>query len=150
MKEASSIVRVATEKDESRIFEILCLAEKENAMFPMDEDKVIAFIRRATLKDGGIIGIVGEGQAEATVGLIIEQAWYTTSWSLGERWNFVHPDFRKTDHVSKLIGFSKKCADELGLPLDIGILSNIRTEAKIRLYKRHFKFMGAFFSYNHN
>lgn len=151
MKETLHGVRLAVPSDESRIFEILCLAEKENAMFPMDADKVIAFIRHATEQKGGFIGVIdGEEKVEATVGLIVEQAWYTKEESLGERWNFVHPDCRNTNHVHKLIEFSKLCSQLTGLTLDIGILSNIRTEAKIRLYKRHFKYMGAFFTHKPN
>ncbi len=151
MKELQNEVRIALQEDESRIFEILCLAEKENAMFPMDKDKVLGFIKRATEKQGGIIGVIdGETRVEATIGLVIEQSWYTSEWSLGERWNFVHPACRNTDHVHKLIEFSKHCSDIMGLTLDIGILSNIRTEAKIRLYKRHYDYMGAFFTHKPN
>jgi hypothetical protein len=37
----------------------------------------------------------------------------------------------------------------MGMPLLIGVLSNSRTEAKIRLYKRHFgEPAGAYFLYN--
>ena len=39
--------------------------------------------------------------------------------------------------------------DDLGIPLIIGVLSNQRTEAKIRLYERQFGApAGAFFLYN--
>lgn len=141
-------VRLASPKDEWRIFEILCLAHDENGMFPIDKNKVIEFIRNATQARGGIIGVIGKNEVEATIGLQLQQPWYTSKWILCEKWNFVHPDYRKTDHVSKLIEFSKNCAEKMELTLNIGTISNIRTEAKIRLYKRHFKLMGAFFSYN--
>jgi hypothetical protein len=36
----------------------------------------------------------------------------------------------------RLIEFAKKCADEIGLPLTIGILTNQRMEGKVRLYRR--------------
>lgn len=151
MKEPFVGCRVAAPDDEEAIFNLLCIAEKENAMFPMDDVKVMAFIQRATRQLGGIIGVIdGPNGIEASVGLTIEQAWYTETWSIGERWNFVHPECRKTDHVDKLIGFSKWCSDNMNLTLDIGILSNIRTEAKIRLYKRHFEYKGAFFMYKPN
>lgn len=141
-------VRFATQGDEEAVFKLLCIAEEENALFPMSPHKVREFIKRATEKQGGIIGVIdGPNGIEASSGLVIEQAWYTDEWSIGERWNFVHPAHRQSTHVQKLILFTKWVTEQMNLTLDIGILSNKRTEAKIRLYKRHFEYMGAFFTY---
>jgi hypothetical protein len=77
--------------------------------------------------------------------------WYSDHEVLEEKAIFIHPDFRsaKGGRARKLCEFSKHVSDSLGVPLIIGVLSNHRTEAKIRLYERQFgKPSGAFFLYN--
>lgn len=141
-------VRMAKPGDENAIFKMLCLAQKENGIFSMSERKVRDFIRQATEQRGGIIGIIeGKHYIEASIGLIVENWWYTDQWSIGERWNFVHPNHRKSDHAKKLIEFAKWCSDSMQLDLEMGVISNERTEAKIRLYRRQMPMVGAFFMY---
>ena len=57
-----------------------------------------------------------------------------------ERAIFVHPDFRsaKGGRAAKLCKFAKETADRMEMPLMIGVLSNSRTAAKIRMYERQF------------
>lgn len=148
MQENFQGVRMATPADEQAIFKMLCLAQKENGIFPMNERKVRDFIIQATDHKGAIIGVIdGKQGIEATVGLIIENWWYTDKWSLGERWNFVHPNYRKTTHAKRLIEFSKWVAYEMNLDLLMGVISDERTEAKVRLYRRQIPYIGAFFMY---
>jgi GNAT superfamily N-acetyltransferase len=82
--------------------------------------------------------------------LRIGQMWYSDTLVVEERAVFTHPEYRsaKGGRARKLCEFSKKVADDLGIPLIIGVLSNHRTEAKVRLYERQFgKPSGAFFLY---
>jgi hypothetical protein len=77
--------------------------------------------------------------------------WYSDHEVLEEKAIFIHPDYRsaKGGRARRLCEFSKNTADSLGIPLIIGVLSNNRTEAKVRLYKRQFgEPSGAFFLYN--
>jgi len=77
--------------------------------------------------------------------------WYSDAQVLEERAIFIHPDYRsaKGGRARRWCEFSKRTADGLGIPLIIGVLSNHRTEAKVRLYERQFgKPSGAFFLYN--
>ena len=70
--------------------------------------------------------------------------------SIEEKTVFVHPDFRNVGggRARKLCEFSKKVADELEMPLIIGVLSNNRTQSKIKMYERVFgEPAGAFFLY---
>jgi hypothetical protein len=63
---------------------------------------------------------------------------------------FLYPEFRsaKGARARKLVEYSKHCADQLGMPLIMGILSNTRTAGKVRLYQRLFgEPTGAFFLY---
>jgi hypothetical protein len=107
-------------------------------------------------RQGGILGVIGEpGDIKAMIFLLISKFWYTKNHHLEELFNFVRPDVRSAASSSKdgyafqLIEFAKKCAEEIGLPLTIGVLTNIRMEAKVRLYRRSLGVpAGAWFVHN--
>jgi len=144
-------VRLATPDDEDNIFELLTMMHSENGVFVMDDDKVRDIIRNATNGNGGIIGVIeGDKRLEAVICLAIDQYWYTTTYHLIDLFNFVHPDYRKSTRAKSLLSFAKKCSDETKVPLMVGIFSNIRTEAKIKLFERQLPKAGAFFLYNEN
>jgi hypothetical protein len=70
---------------------------------------------------------------------------------LEERAIFIPPEYRgvKGGRARRLCEFAKQAAKAMEMPLLIGVLSNHRTEAKVRLYERQFgKPTGAFFLYN--
>lgn len=141
-------VRIAKPGDEEAIFNLMVMANQENGQYHMNPTKVLDFIKKATQGNGAIIGVIdGQNGIEASVGLVLQQWWYTDEWSLGERWNFVHPNHRKTIHAKKLIEFSKWCAKSMNFSLEMGVISNDRTEAKVRLYRRQMPCVGAFFMY---
>jgi N-acetylglutamate synthase-like GNAT family acetyltransferase len=130
-------VRLATPGDEDEIFAICKMLHAENGLFPMSESAVRSRIRECTEQKGGIIGVIGApGQIEAIICLILNQFWYSSAWSLDEQFAFVLPNCRKSSNAKELIIFAKACATALQLPLVIGVLSNERTEAKVRLYER--------------
>ena len=81
------------------------------------------------------------------IGIQLDQPWYSSDWMLVELFNFVHPAHRRSTHAKSLIGHAKGYADQLGIPLVIGIISNHRTEAKVRLYRRMLPKAGEFFTY---
>lgn len=144
-------VRIATESDEPAIYNLLMLMHKEAGTFGFSDRKVRATMGQGTRQQGGIVGVVdGPNGVEATVGLVISQAWYSEDWHLNELWNFVHPSARKNGHASKLVDFSKWCSDNMTLPLIIGAVLNKRTEAKMRLLKRMIPVMGSLFLYNNS
>lgn len=140
-------VRLAKPEDEDEIFAICKLLHAENGLFPMDEEKVRARIRECTGQKGGIIGVIGRpGEVEAIICLVINQFWYSSEWSLDEQFAYVLPNHRRSSNAKELIIFAKACAEQLNLPLVIGVLSNERTEAKVRLYERQLGApAGAFF-----
>lgn len=146
-------VRLATKADEGELFGLLSMLHAENAPFSMNRDKVIAGIRYATDRKGGIIFVIDHGQrVVATMGMCVATDWYSDDEYLLERWNYVHPDFRKSDYARKLLEQGKwahewfKARGEIK-PFFCGINSLQRTEAKIRLYARHMPLIGAYFMY---
>lgn len=147
MIERPKSVRIATKKDEQNIFDLLCRLWDENALFSMSPEKVLDAIRHGTRHEGGIIGIIDDknGNPIASVGLGISQYWYSQEYFLEEKWIFVSPEHRKSDHAKNLIDFAKWCSENMNLILNMGIISTHRTEAKIILYKKRMTQVGAFF-----
>ena len=114
--------------------------------------KLAEEIYPALCQDHGIVGLIGrKGEAiEGIVVLRIGTMWYSDTPVVEEKAIFIHPDYRsaKGGRATRLCEFSKKVSDTLGIPLIIGVLSNNRTQAKVRMYERQFgKPSGAFFLY---
>jgi hypothetical protein len=139
-------VRKADAGDEADLMELCRELHRENGLFSINEDRVRHFICRALSGQGGIIGVVGgRDNIEAALYLLISTHWYSDQWHLEELFAFVRPEYRKTNNAKDLICFAKRCSNEIGIPLVIGVVSNTRTEAKIRLYERQLaKPAGAF------
>lgn len=146
-------VRIGTPDDVDGVMELALSACEENGFVNANPIKLLEQIWAALNKDHGIIGIIGEiGQKpEAAILLRIVNMWYSDEKVLEEKAIFVHPDYRnaKGGRASRLCEFAKATSESLEMPLLIGVLSNNRTEAKVRMYERHFgKPSGAFFLYN--
>jgi hypothetical protein len=137
-----TIVRTGQPQDMPITMEMAREVARENGIVQMDEKKVAQEFWPALNLDGGIVGIIGEDRTapEGFILLRVARQWYSSDPTLEERVAFVRADYRakKGGRARKLCEFAKHTAETLRLPLTIGILSNQRTEAKIRLYKRVF------------
>lgn len=151
MTERPSTVRPATPKDEDALFELLCMAYKENAPFVMSEKKVRNAVHLGCCERAIIIGVSEEnGKIAGSVGASFSQDWYSDDWYIGEMWNFVHPDHRKGDirHGKNQIQYCKWLSENMNMALSMGILTSTRLEAKVRMYSREMEQVGALFVYN--
>lgn len=151
--EAPLIVRVGKPEDVHDVMDLALMGAAENGFVDVDNSKLLQDIYDALSLHAGLMGLIGPvgGKPEGAVLLRVIEPWYSRSKVLEERAIFIHPDYRsaKGGRASRLCEFSKSMADQLGMPLLIGVLSNSRTEAKVRLYRRHFgNEAGAFFLYN--
>lgn len=135
-------VRVGTPEDLEGCMELFVRANEENGLAEMDVQKLISLVWPSLHQDGGMIGIIGPvgRKPEGVVLLRIEQLWYADAPVIAEKLVYVHPDYRsaKGGRARKLCEFSKQVADELEMPLLIGVVSTERTKGKIRLYERLF------------
>ena len=133
-------VRIGTPADVHDVMAVAIMACEENSFATANPIKLLADIWPALNLDHGAVGIIGElgEQIEGVVLLRVGHIWYSDDALLEERAVFVHPQFRqaKGGRAARLCEFSKRMADELGLPLTIGVLSNDRTKAKVRMYSR--------------
>lgn len=142
-------VRIATSKDEDSLYGILLMAHRENAAMPVSEVRVKEIIKHATNKKGGVIGVIdGPKEIEGILSLQLSRMPYTDEWHLEDICNFVHPDYRKSQHAKDLIQFGKWIAEQMGFPLFIGILTAKRLEAKRRFYNRWVKEVGSVYVHN--
>jgi hypothetical protein len=146
-------VRIGTPADVHKMMDLALAACDENGFIEPNPAKLLQEIWPALNQERGLVGIIPgtDGALEGAVLLRVGNMWYSDHEVLEEKAIFIHPDFRsaKGGRARKLCEFSKHVSDSLGVPLIIGVLSNHRTEAKIRLYERQFgKPSGAFFLYN--
>jgi hypothetical protein len=145
-------IRIGTPDDIDEIMAVAMQATEENGFLEASPEKLVREIYPALCQDHGIVGLIGpkDGSIEGIVVLRIGEMWYSDVPVVEEKAIFIHPEFRsaKGGRARRLCAFSKKVADTLGIPLIIGVLSNHRTEAKIRMYEREFgKPSGALFLY---
>lgn len=144
-------VRIATPADEDRLVALMHEVFREQPIFKINEEKMRSNIRMATERKGSVIGVIdGPKEIEGYIIAQLAQYWYTDEWHLEELSNFVHPDYRSggAGHARCLIEFAKWFAEQLNMPLIMGILSTKRLAAKARLYARQATPCGAIFVHN--
>lgn len=138
----------ATMADLPEIMRLLHIMHAESGLMPLDEDCARDMFINALEKKQGVIGVIrGEAtEIRAILMMVITRFWYTTKFHLEELFNFISPEHRKSNYADALIRFAKHSADELKIPLVIGVLTSERMEAKVRLYRRRLGMpAGAFF-----
>ena len=139
-------IRIATTDDFQEVFRICCLLHAENGQHEFSELKARHFIWRGLNRDNAIVGVIGPpNNIKAIIYLAVDPVYYSDDVQLIEMWNFVRKDCRKSDYAKRMIQFAKRCADEIGCDLTIGVISNERLAAKERLYRRLLPVGGCFF-----
>lgn len=152
-----SIVRSARPDDAKEIWRLFLQGHRENGLFSLAPDKVQWFMSRClfpeTIQPGdtdvrGVIGVIGTPNAlEALVFVTIGSYWYSHDKHIEEFIVYVDPECRRSGHAQALVQWMKDQVEITGLPLMTGIISNERTEAKCRLYRRLLPKIGEFFLY---
>lgn len=151
-----SVVRQAGPQDHQEVWRLLLQAHSENGIFRLSPQKVEFFVQRSLnpkmippWDEGprGTIGVIGEEKLEALCFVTIGQFWYSDEYHIEELIAYVDPEYRHSDHSQALIKWMKDLAEDTDTRLLTGIMSTIRTEAKVRLYKRQLPQIGAFFLY---
>lgn len=147
-------VREGVVEDFNEMMRMAVDATRENAFVEPDIEMLSQHIYAALSKQMGLAGVIGGGPGEALEAMIILRIgtmWYSPEHIIDEKAIYVAPEFRsaKGGRARKLAEWAKTVSEKLGIPLAIGVLSNTRTEAKIRLYERVFGApAGVYFLYN--
>lgn len=151
MTERPKNIRPATVGDEDKLYDLLCMAWRENAPYQISQKKVCMMIDAATHDKEVIVGVIdtpdGTGLS-GSIGGFFSQWWYTEDFHIEECWNFVHPEHRKSTHARDLINYMKWVSENMDMPLHMGILTATKLEEKVRLYRRQMPQVGAAFAYN--
>jgi hypothetical protein len=150
--ERPSRVRIAGAGDRESLWDQLLSAAADNAVAPINPEKVAIKLDDMIARHNAIAGVIdGYTGFAGSVGLCFARQWYTDDWHIEDLWCFVHPDYRRglqnKGHLKALIDFSVWWADQLGLPLFMGVLSDHRALGKIRLYQRLLPQAGAVFAH---
>jgi hypothetical protein len=151
---AVPVVRLATEADEAAVFELLLALYDDNAFgaHPVNPDKVLAMIRRGTRKEGAFIGVIDgpDGRIAASAALDMTPYWYSDDWFLNEQWFFVRPECRSAHLERALFRWAeqiRRLMEGAGGRWEIvmGFWTPVRLAAKIRLWSRYARQVGAVF-----
>lgn len=125
---------------------------REIGLYTLEEVFVRERMMEALNRTNGIVGVMGaHHKLEAIMYLTLCSCWYTREVHLEEMFSYVAPNHRKSTHAKLMVEWAKEMADGLGVRLFIGIVSTVRTEAKVRLYRRQLGVpVGAYFIYGTN
>jgi N-acetylglutamate synthase-like GNAT family acetyltransferase len=145
-------IRLATPDDLDEVMQLAFMACEDNGFLDYSPELLAREIYPALCLDHGLFPVIGPpgGEIQGFVLLRIGTMFYSTRQCLEEKCLWVHPEHRaaRGGRARKLLEYTKKSADTLGLPLIIGIMTSRRAEAKVRLYERTFgPPTGAFFLY---
>lgn len=143
-------VRVATLYDLEDLLRMGHELHAENGIMPLDEDLIKQGALDAIEGRASVIAVIGKpGKIEAAIHLAFQNFWYTADVHLAELWAYVRPAHRKSRHAHALIEFAKSMAIRFKVPLFIGVVSNEKTEQKVKMYQRKLgKPAGAYFLFN--
>lgn len=150
-----SVVRVGIPEDAQEVWRLFLQGHKENGIFALSPQKVQWFLNRVLNQHlippedtgpRGVIGVIGPvGALEGLVFLMISTYWYSDDLHIEEYLVYTDPEHRHSNHAKALIQWMKDQVELTGIPLLTGIISNHRTEAKCRLYRRMLPKIGEFF-----
>ncbi len=133
------VVRYAEPADYPQIIMLGEELHAENGHSAIDYPIAEAAIMEAINRNRALIGVIGPvGSIEGIIFLRFASFWNSSEVFLEELFMMVPKEYRKTHNARALLTFAKDTADKLKLPLMIGVLSNHRTKAKLRLYQKHF------------
>jgi len=154
---APSVVRIARPEDHLEIWRLFLQGYSENGISSLAPEKVNWLINRCLNPDliplgdtgsRGVIGVIGPvGALEGVVFVTIGMHWYSYDKILQESIVLVDVEHRKSNHAHVLIQWMKDQSEITGLPLMAGIVSNHKTEAKCRLYRRMLPKIGEVYYY---
>lgn len=165
-------VRIAGARDADELFALIWTSQDEWALTPRSSEKVRRVVHLATTRDDVVgtdgspvlrptFGVIdGEHGVIGGVGLYPTSQWDSEQFFLRCFFLFVHPGARRSiasaqigrpaltapnSHARHLFEFAKWFGERAGLSVVFEILHPDRTEAKVRLARRHAPMVGGLF-----
>jgi GNAT superfamily N-acetyltransferase len=145
-------VRIGTPEDLDQVMVMAKMMHDEIGITSLETEKVLPDVWAALNLDRGIMGVIGEPGKTIEGGILLRfgKFFYSNDDVLEERGLFIHPEYRsaKGGRARILCEFAKKAAEDLDMTLFIGVMNDVRTKGKVRLYERQFgEPIGQFFLY---
>lgn len=130
-------MRLGSAADAPAICELLGLARQEVPAGRWSEKRVAATVAEC-LETGGVILSLSHDKPVGTLGFVPATFWWSDDPLLQEKWVFVHPQHRRAPHARAMLRLIKDIQRRAGMPLLIGVMSAIRTQGKIGLFRSEF------------
>jgi len=144
-----SAVRLAIPADRAPLLDLLRLKHAEDGIGGFDPLKADAAVAQGLTCDRALIGVIRSGaRVEASVGLFVTSPWDSTDEFLADRWLFVHPDHRRSEHAKKLMDFARWTARQLGRSLLMTAVYNEATAGKAMLFDRSLPMRGSVYLFD--
>lgn len=141
---SASRIRVATRSDEAALISLCKLEHEEFGSGDFSLERVQTVMRRAFdpgVNDPVVIGIAGIIYVDGSIGIEVTSPWNADSPYLNVLWSYTVPAARKSTVAKDLVAFAKRltCPPPIGVGLQIrwNSVVNPRTEAYVRMLKRH-------------
>jgi hypothetical protein len=141
------VVRIARPEDWTEIMQMCAELHDENGALDVSWPKVEVAIARGINNDQAMIGVIGKtGSIEGMAYIRFSTMWYSETIIFEELFVYVKPEFRRSPNAKTLLRWMRATKEKLGVRLIIGVISNAKTQAKLRLYEREFgQPVGGFF-----
>jgi GNAT superfamily N-acetyltransferase len=131
------VVRAARPEDWQQIMQMCVELHEENGTVDVHWPTVEATIARGINNDLAMIGVIGKvGSVEGMAYVKFATMWYSQTPLLEELFIYVKPEYRRSPNAKTLLRWVRATKEKLGVRLIIGVISNARTQAKLRLYER--------------
>jgi GNAT superfamily N-acetyltransferase len=145
-----STVEIAEPRDAPQIFALLKLCYAEDGSDPVDDEKLVEAIDAGIRQDWAMIGVIRAASigVAASIGLFLDPQWYSYERRVTSRWEFVHPEHRRSDYAKRLLLFAKESATMLHRPLVLSLEQSDKTARKREMMARHMKVGGQVFVFD--
>jgi hypothetical protein len=119
-------VGMALTADENDIMTLLAIRHEEGGYGEFDDIKVRAVVRALTQRMGGVIGVIrGKKLIEASIALVLDYPWFSSTPILRDLWSFTHPRHRRTFHHRELLSLAQDYAAKLGVTLVMDAVGDV-------------------------
>lgn len=117
---------------------LLEVAQTETAVElpPVNPTKLMFSVLQTASEGVVLVARLPDGRVIGSVGLHVASWYWSDARYIGDRWFFVHPEFRKSKVARTLLDATKALAKKHNLTLMLGVSTGLDTELKTQWYTR--------------
>lgn len=137
-------IRLAEPRDAEEIMRLIAEMHGEVGLFPLSAKSVASTVVN-TIETGFVLIAERGGEVAGSVGLAVDEPWYSETRVLRDLWVYVRPAHRRSRAADQLLRHAKETARLAGLTLILGVQGSPNLGRTARLYERHFTPFGMLF-----